>query len=1253
MKKYLSLCCVLLAQPALSKHLVFAIDGFSTEAFEHLKAEGSFAAFNSHGSHIAPFPSMTEPSWTALSQAERIYGPRANVRTVEAKYLDREKGVVQADSRQYFLRMAHPNNFMRAFDYYFSPFYEALMYFPAQAMIQKEFTEIEQSIEDGFKGEEFVVYVSSVDAIAHTHKDEVLPLLRRIDTLIQRVQKKYGPDLRISLISDHGNVGRAPLSKPDLKLIPVNLNPALKRAGMHLGDSLRKDRDVVLPIMALGSAASLDFKNLQYRDSTAQKLLQEKGVEHAIWSDSAGTIHILRKDEEALLRYRTQGGSREYCYAPKKGNPLLITESLWSNLNCNNWTSDQQMRQGTQDGAFPDAPARLADFASGQIQNRADLTLTLKDGYFFQGPLSEYVHMYRTHGSLSAKSSLALVASTEGSLPTYLRSAEVLPTLGLNPEKLFEHPPLKPTDALKLARKQDAEGGIPTQMDQLDGNTLYLRLSKLMSQSMEFVDAASTEQMFALFQSWSEKAKQSNSSKTQLDHELDLYFKDLKSTQWKVLLDHMDEFFLIRQKLSQENPKDSADATLKALRQSLLQVKGLEPLSRIFDRFEQQSKSKGPLNPKAKEGIQVLRHFVMKMWTVPYLVQEMLNLPEFSKIPDSRNLGFADSAIKALGQTQASERKAWLLAHSKELMAEIYKERQLVQKLSPAPVAPFYDHPMIPSDLALVFVPGIYNELFDKEIFARGLRALEQNFNVRTLYVDVDGRCGSDINSKQILEALKEDQRSRLERGYPSPRYIIFGYSKGGVDATEMLLLDTNFSKEHVQALLGIASPQMGAPIIESSDLPKVLIQNTIFRPENPLCKNSTASKSLFVENREQFWNTNSDKLKNLSPLLSISFQSDLEHAHPWMKIAKLLGRFDGPNDGVVPLSRSKFPSTIGNMDLGVVEGDHLSGILASSFPQEAFFESAWLMLMQMGLDLPENKALWLPKAIQSPAAPKAQTLSPVQTPPSNLNWSASKIIDLRRYPDELARALVSPILPTQAGPWAQGIKFKFDHPSVLDFRHSYGFSYESKSPAAVDDNPSAYSGERDSLGPFLHMKSKNNSIRLTTSAFRFKPHDFPDFGLKLKVNQGVVGADPAKGGSGKDDAAFQIWFTLRNLEGVKDRSHSSGKEEVLLFGYYWADPNEKGKMPLPGTVVENTYSKKNYLVVTLPETYQIPLDGGKQNLGKWQNFHRNLAEDLQKAFPLKKMDQYEIMSITLQTDSNDSESESDCALSEFSFQKL
>ena len=259
------------------------------------------------------------------------------------------------------------------------------------------------------------------------------------------------------------------------------------------------------------------------------------------------------------------------------------------------------------------------------------------------------------------------------------------------------------------------------------------------------------------------------------------------------------------------------------------------------------------------------------------------------------------------------------------------------------------------------------------------------------------------------------------------------------------------------------------------------------------------------------------------------------------------------------------------------------------------------------------------------------------------MNWSDDAIINLKSFESLMSGVKVTPLDP-QKDP--AGVQVIFDHQTFHDFRKEYQFSYESSSPGGIDDNKivgylpvldkvTAADGT-DQYSVVARLKSEKNSIRITSTAFRFKPQDFQNLELNLKVLHGVPGANPAKGGPGHDDSAFQIWFTLRNVKGLGDRSSYVPGGTAKVFGYYWADKDEQGKLVAPGTLFENYYSNKNFIVATLPEAWQIALEGGSESQGKWFDFKRNLYQDLKRAFPRENVDDMEIVAITIQTDSND-----------------
>jgi triacylglycerol esterase/lipase EstA (alpha/beta hydrolase family) len=187
--------------------------------------------------------------------------------------------------------------------------------------------------------------------------------------------------------------------------------------------------------------------------------------------------------------------------------------------------------------------------------------------------------------------------------------------------------------------------------------------------------------------------------------------------------------------------------------------------------------------------------------------------PEMDSIPDPRDLAFAARWHASIRSRVASNPTAVLddSTLAPRLFAQVFAERKLWRAVEPATVPLLYD-PSI-GDVAVVLIPGIYGELFDQEIWTRGMRAVHDRLGLRTFTIPVDGRCSSGLNAARIVSALHDDTRRRLVRGYTTPRYLLVGYSKGGIDATEALLLDRRLASEQVAALVSIATPHRGTPV--------------------------------------------------------------------------------------------------------------------------------------------------------------------------------------------------------------------------------------------------------------------------------------------------------------------------------------------------------------------------------------------------------------------------------------------------------
>lgn len=1389
-----------LAYGASSNHkLVFGIDGLAYGSFQLARSRGMFPSFTNSGRHIAPYPSMTEPSWTEIMGGKTLFPMSGNIRTVEGDYFDIESMTSHVDPRNEFTREAGPYNFYRAFDYYFNPFLETLMYFPNESTNQLEIDQLEPAVFSGFTDDHFIAYISAVDATAHTQKDQLYPLLQKISDKIEAIlieEKQKYPDLQAWIVSDHGNVGSFAEGLAESYLTPVTLTNAAKRAGLEFSDKkLTKPNQIAMPIMALGNLGNVYFKDLSHRRDFALQAIQEPFVDLITYQEVTSTERFVTIIGTGASEARLYWGPKGYAYLAIQGNPLgldasLVSGSAGAGLH---WISDKELFAALEDSTYPDAAYRLTQNAKKQVENEADLEVNLKEAYCFDGSFSQYVKMVRTHGALSAKSSLGTVASTNVTVPHSVRSKDIMTLIGITPAEAFHqisdtfHQEGKTALSNSLSLK-----GISTRVMELSNDLIFRRLSKISNLTM---DLFPSEQMSAISDSFRKYfAAATPNSKS------DIIMNAVKGVDQTSLLNNLDKVYALKGLLAS---KQDPQSILTQVKTNVLSIPGLGSLSAI----DQMASNSSPSGPELSQALNLFRESVMKLYTVPFFIDQALNIPEFDTVPDPRDLNFASQWITQI-KPAIQKDPGTMLDQSdtyKRLFNQIFTERKLREELYPASFPLLYNP--VPKDVTVVYVPGIYNELFDTEIFAKGLRGLGLDLGLRVLYVDVDGRCSSEHNSKMIYDQLQEDTRKRVARGYSTPKYLILGYSKGGVDSTEALLLDPKFTRSQILGLVSIASPNHGTSIVDNADLPAFISGQAVARAIPPECVEDSGSKSLLKGARQAFWDKNLTALSGLTRFYSMSFEISLEDAHPWMKITKNIARFQSPNDGVVTVESSKFPPALGAVDLGTIHADHLAGIAASQFPQAAFLESILLTLFEtssmekaptlawyedlskqspgliqdyskrqlaaevlksitashqspilvegplpnetpQGTDSPNDEwyavisqqesllgdkaqckpgsdysafaktlrkdldtsslalkpftltcnasgtlslsietdknawyQLWksptfkqtavanlddlvtqlLTSALVSgknplevpvtlPADLPKSSRTPFALPQSNLVWNVDERIDLKSLSSRLEAFTIEPATPAA---YPNGLQIIFDHQSVKDFRKEYLFSYETTSPGNEDDNPNIYLPVLDPQTPnpavALRLRSNDNSTRMTSPAFRFKPVDFKNIHISLKIGHGPAGADSAKGGNAKDDAPFKLWFTLRTLSQGEDRSKFNPKENAKIFGYYWA---ENPKIT-PGQLIENYYSNKNYIIATLPESWEIALGSGAADPtseGKWLDINRDLAADIHRAYPALDINNIEVVGLTFQSDSNETHEDTESFFKEVEF---
>ncbi len=1279
--------------------VLLGVDGFSYQAFQTAQQKGLFKAFKNTSAHIAPFPTMTDLTWSTLTKTSEIFGPAGRIRNVEATYFDDSSKSIQGDPRDYYRRLAFPKYYLNAFQNFFNPYVEGLMYFPTKEMAK---VEIDNVVDAVLKSKETLItgYIGGIDSTAHTQFNRLFPVLIELDKGINRILAQFTErqqPVEIIIVSDHGNIGRFKEGSAEQELEPVDIKPFIENAGFRNVQQLTQERDVAIPMLALGTWAPVYMQNRALLGELLQSLSQAPWFDLAVHirRNSAGstTIEVTGPNNTVAQIIFNKSG-KLYQYLQVSGNPLKIPKEAISTTGHMVPLSEPELIGLSANTPYPDAIKRLVDSVSNKDFDFPDLIVTMKDGYFLQNSLSTFTKMYRTHGSLTAASTFGILTSTKRQLPSQIRTQDVLRFLNIDPRKLFGKTAITHNQSGKEAEKtifKNAKQGIETEARVLSSKRIFQIMSRFIGDTRAYFVISEIDSFLRAFNIDPLKAPtKDNLSPTNFN----LTHLDPKSLITTDDIGELTDVILNNQKAPLTAL--AADPRVEKIKAKL----GLKAEKPDSDTNFQAAITDG--DPKVIAPLKTYllpgKRGAMKMYQLPHLLEKAISIPEKGYLPELRDVFFGqywnDNQERFTDGTYPLDTPRTTGTVADSLFAEIFREQSLEEKIFPTPLEKLYNRRL--KNATIVYVPGIYNSLFDKEIFSLGIASIREDLGMRVIIPPVESICAADYNGDIVLNYLKEDRQRRLERGFEEPNYLILGYSKGSVDVLYAMTKDPEFFSKNVLGLVSIASPLHGSSILDKTDLPFALIDVLSENQGPAIChREKPSGPSISPAAMDSFWRKNARSLIGLTRYFSLTFKSDPENSHLFMKATKLIAQFDEENDGVVTTSSSKFPRALGATDLGTIEADHLAGILSSKFDQKSFMRALVNTMAELDIEnttkslqinaqqiLIQNERLTGKQQYRLSIQPKTvklrssfltlkgllhptyveatasntfelnKLLIPESHDPANdyqtqvklthnqLKFDPYNVIDVQKLSDIFAAFKVNPSTPENT---PQGIQIDFHHHHMVHFRMDYQFNYESRSPLGMDDNeesgykPTTFNGD-----DYLLMRSKNNSIRLTTLSYRFKPMDFPKMQLKLAVTKGVQGADPVLGGAGRDDSAFQVWFTIRYGGNNDDRTLVDPNDnEVILFGYYWGDPAPNGEKREAGQIFENWYSKRNVVVATLPESKQLLLNN-EAMLGQPFDYNQNLAMDLKRAFPDRDINKMEILAITIQHDSNDSEDRSE-----------
>lgn len=401
--------------------LVVCLDGVPLGLMDELWDEGHFREFYRPSAVTSVLPSDSEAALTAALGEPPAPG-------YEDSYFDLARNELRGGA-WVTLTGAHIP-YIRALDYDPPGWAKALPYLAPRRTYHADLERFRERFLRSRK-KIFLAHISSSDSLCHMFpRGKLVPALEEFESVVRDLYLESRGRLGLLIFSDHGNTLRPSRGVP--------LESFLRQHGWHPTESLHGSRDVVAPAYGLIGFIAVYCRN-EATEQLASELAQLEGADLVISREGEASAATIRGADESQARLRwTEDGSR-YWYESRRGDPLWL-EPVFARLKQegrlapDGSASDEELFQGTVFARYPDAAARIRDWATGNVRNRAPILVSLRPGYFHGK--SVFQHLVRfsgTHGALEASSSLGFAMATER-LPAALRLSNVIP-----PELLAEH----------------------------------------------------------------------------------------------------------------------------------------------------------------------------------------------------------------------------------------------------------------------------------------------------------------------------------------------------------------------------------------------------------------------------------------------------------------------------------------------------------------------------------------------------------------------------------------------------------------------------------------------------------------------------------------------------------------------------------------------------------------------------------------------------------------------------------------------
>ena len=401
--------------------LVICLDGVPLEVMQRVWDCGHFREFYRPTAVVSAFPSDSETALTDALHAPPVPG-------YEQLYFDRAANRLRGG--WWVTLSGYRIPYIKRLDYDTPGWAKALPYLLPWKSYFADLGRLRDSFQKERDRPVFLAHLAVSDAMFHLFPaDELEPALAALESLVRKAYLDAAGELGILLFSDHGN--------SQVPSRPAPLTKFLEQRGWRVRGSIEGPREVVIPDYGLIGIAAV-YCQPEAVEDLAGTLVDAEGVDLVVYATGPTAATIRSSSGRGHLRWN-QDGSRVWYEAI--GQDLLELATMFEKLRAagriaaDGSASDEDLFQGTWALQYPDSAARIRDWATNHVQNRADILVSLKPGYFHgAGVFTHLVDFAGTHGALESASTLGFAMGTHPQAPAQ-RLGKLLPEEFLRAEK--------------------------------------------------------------------------------------------------------------------------------------------------------------------------------------------------------------------------------------------------------------------------------------------------------------------------------------------------------------------------------------------------------------------------------------------------------------------------------------------------------------------------------------------------------------------------------------------------------------------------------------------------------------------------------------------------------------------------------------------------------------------------------------------------------------------------------------------------